>query len=83
MVKIFAPNKRYTGVSASVPFAAGVGETDDPYLINWFRAHGYTVEEQPGAVEEQPIETDDAAAPIAAAEAKRSSRRSAAKKDGE
>lgn len=47
MPKIIAPNAQYTGVSASVPFAGGVGETDDPRLIGWFRAHGYTVEEKP------------------------------------
>ena len=26
-------------------FCNGVGETGDPYLIKWFRDHGYTVEE--------------------------------------
>ncbi|WP_052447236.1 hypothetical protein [Clostridium polynesiense] len=44
MVKIFAPNKEYTGVSASVDFLNGVGETDNPALLNWFREHGYEVE---------------------------------------
>lgn len=44
-MKIYSPNKDYTGISASVPFCAGVGETDDPYLIDWFKHHGYTVEE--------------------------------------
>jgi hypothetical protein len=47
MAKIHAPNKQYTGVSASVAFAQGVGETTDPYLIEWFRSHGYEVEEDP------------------------------------
>ncbi|NYV67271.1 hypothetical protein HYI36_18530 [Bacillus sp. Gen3] len=45
MPKIFAPNKQYTGVSASVTFANGVGETDSPHLIKWFEDHGYEVEE--------------------------------------
>ena len=45
MAKILSSNKQYTGVSASVAFANGVGETDDPHLIGWFRARGYKVEE--------------------------------------
>lgn len=45
-MKIYSPNKDYTGVSASVAFCKGVGETDDPRLIQWFRDHGYTVEEK-------------------------------------
>ena len=42
-MKIYSPNKDYTGVSASVSFCKGVGETVDPRLIQWFRDHGYTV----------------------------------------
>lgn len=45
MAKIYAQNKAYTGVSASVPFVNGVGETDDPHLLDWFRDHGYEVED--------------------------------------
>lgn len=37
-MKICSPNKEYTGVSASVPFCNGMGETDDPYLIEWFKS---------------------------------------------
>lgn len=44
-MKVYSPNREYTGVSASVLFCKGVGETEDPYLIKWFRDHGYTVEE--------------------------------------
>lgn len=44
-MKIYSPNKEYTGISASVSFCSGVGETDDPHLIAWFRAHGYQVGE--------------------------------------
>ncbi|MGG1878143.1 Rho termination factor N-terminal domain-containing protein [Paenibacillus cisolokensis] len=51
MAKIFAPNKQYNGMSASVPLVNGQGETDDPQLIVWFRKHGYEVEE---------VETDHA-----------------------
>lgn len=46
-MKIYSKNKNYTGVSASVSFCNGRGETDDPYLIEWFRSHGYRVEEEP------------------------------------
>ena len=45
MAKIHAPNRVYTGLSAGVSFVNGEGITEDPYLIKWFRAHGYTVEE--------------------------------------
>lgn len=44
-MKVYSPNKDYTGISASVPFAGGVGETEDPHLIKWFKDHGYKVEE--------------------------------------
>lgn len=44
-MKIFSPVKTYTGMSASVSFCNGVGETDDPHLIKWFKEHGYEVEE--------------------------------------
>ena len=46
MAKIICPNKQYTGVSASVSFANGIGETDKPHLINWFKENGYTVEDK-------------------------------------
>lgn len=67
-MKICSPNKEYTGVSASVPFCNGMGETDDPYLIEWFKKHGYKVEEDSTeelgikkpvdeeSVDEEPIE---------------------------
>ena len=46
-MKVYAPNEQYTGMSASVSFCNGVGETNDPHLLNWFRSHGYEVEELP------------------------------------
>ena len=46
--KITAPNSQYNGVSASVVFVSGVGETDSDHLAGWFEAHGYTVEDQEG-----------------------------------
>ncbi|WP_019636129.1 hypothetical protein [Paenibacillus fonticola] len=44
MARVIAPNNQYTGLSASVMFINGVGETDDPHLLSWFEAKGYTVE---------------------------------------
>jgi len=58
-MKVYAPNKQYTGVSASVSFCNGVGETDDPCLINWFRSHGYEVETQIRNQEEPPEENPE------------------------
>ena len=46
MAKVYAPNKQYNGISASVAFAKGVGETDNPALLEWFKNHGYTVAEE-------------------------------------
>lgn len=44
-MKIYAPVKDACGTWASVRFVDGVGETDDPSLIEWFRRNGYTLEE--------------------------------------
>lgn len=44
-VKIYAPNENYSGSSAGVTFVNGVGETDNLYLIEWFKDHGYKVDE--------------------------------------
>ena len=44
-MKIYAPVKDFNGVHASVRFVNGVGETNDPHLIEWFRSHGYGLEE--------------------------------------
>lgn len=64
MAKIVAPNKQYDGVSAGVKFDKGVGHTDKPYLIAWFKQHGYTVEKEDLEVKEpessdEPIESPD------------------------
>lgn len=45
-MKIYSPNKDFTGQRASVYFIKGVGETEDIELINWFKSHGYKVEDQ-------------------------------------
>lgn len=54
-MKIYSPNKEYTGVSASVPFCGGIGETDDPHLIEWFEAHGYRVGKSEKNVESESV----------------------------
>lgn len=43
-MKIYAPVKNATGVWCSIHFVNGVGETDKPHLIEWFKNHGYHVE---------------------------------------
>jgi hypothetical protein len=49
---IKSQNSEYSGVTAGVKFSAGKGETSDPWLLEWFREHGYLVETEPIAVEE-------------------------------
>ena len=46
MATIKSPVGNYGGVTASIQFKNGVGQTDDPHLLDWFREHGYTVEEE-------------------------------------
>lgn len=60
-MKVYSPNREYTGVSASVPFCNGTGETDDPHLIEWFKEHGYTVREP--KVEAEPIKEPETEEP--------------------
>lgn len=40
-----APEKTYNGTSASVSFRDGVGYTDSEHLAEWFKEHGYEVED--------------------------------------
>jgi len=60
MAKIYSPNKQYSGISASVAFAKGVGETENPTLLEWFRGHGYAVEEEekkePSSINEMDVD---------------------------
>lgn len=66
MAQIIAPNKDYTGESASVTFVKGVGETSDAYLIEWFKEHGYTViEDEAAEVPPEASETEAEAADAA------------------
>ena len=43
-MKIYAPVKDANGVWATVRFVNGVGETDNPALIEWFKRQGYRIE---------------------------------------
>jgi hypothetical protein len=57
-MKIYAPVKDATGIWASVRFVNGVGETNDPRLIEWFKTHGYGLEkcdEAPTNLFDNPI----------------------------
>ncbi len=44
-MKIYAPVKDFNGWRNNVRFVNGVGETDNPHLVQWFKTHGYRVEE--------------------------------------
>lgn len=46
MAKVYSPLKSYNGISASVTFVNGVGETDNENLLEWFEERGYTVERE-------------------------------------
>lgn len=69
-MKICSKEKDYTGVSASVPFCNGCGETDDPHLIDWFRTHGYEVGEPTEEPAEDPVEETAEEPPKKAAKSK-------------
>ena len=58
-MKIYAPNKQANGVYASVMFVDGVGETDNPRLIEWFKTHGYTLEKCEKVSENSPEKCDE------------------------
>ena len=56
-MKIYAPVKNATGVWCNVHFQNGVGECDNPHLIEWFLKHGYAVDkDEPKLVIEEPNE---------------------------
>lgn len=59
MAKIIAPNKSYTGVSASVAFCNGVGETEDKHLIGWFKEHKYQIIEDAKDPDQQEKTLDE------------------------
>lgn len=43
MAKVIAP-EQFTGRHVTLNFLNGVAECEDPALLDWFREHGYTVE---------------------------------------
>lgn len=43
-MKVTAPAVGFSGVVANVEFVDGVGETDDPNALSYFRRHGYEVD---------------------------------------
>jgi hypothetical protein len=52
-MKIYAPVKDANGVWATVRFVNGIGETDNPALVEWFRKHGYRVEKSDETTENE------------------------------
>ena len=46
MAKIYCNNKGFNGISASVSFVDGVGDSNIPHLISWFQENGYTIIEE-------------------------------------
>ncbi len=61
VVKIRSKVPGYNGESAGVQFRDGVGETGDPWLIQWFLDHGYTVEDPPvkaASAKAAPVEAE-------------------------
>lgn len=59
MAKITAPAKGFTGESFGVAFSNGVGETEDRWLIQRFKEHGYTVEDDKKSAPKQEADTDE------------------------
>lgn len=58
-MKVYAPVKDTNGVYASVRFVNGVGETDNPHLIEWFKNQGYELEKSIGQRVEQAATAHD------------------------
>lgn len=74
-MKIYAPVKSANGIYASVRFVDGVGETDNPKLISWFKSHGYQVENEQvvtsgyvSVIEDNPVETPTSITTVATTE---------------
>jgi hypothetical protein len=44
MAIIKAPNEQYNGITATIKFDNGIGQTEDKKLIKWFEEHGYSVQ---------------------------------------
>ena len=62
MAKVYTPLQGYNGISASVEFVNGVGETDNENLLEWFEEKGYTVErEKPKRAKKSKEATEEVA----------------------
>lgn len=57
MARVTAPNRGYSGISAGVQFKDGVGETDNPAALAYFRQAGYGIDGDP-PVPQAPPEAD-------------------------
>jgi len=53
-MKIYTPVKDATGTWCGVRFQNGVGETNNPRLIKWFKEHGYEMEGDEPTIEVKP-----------------------------
>lgn len=62
-MKIYAPVKTANGVWCTVRFTDGVGETENPALIKWFKEHGYRLEKCEDSVRIPPEKCDEAIEP--------------------
>lgn len=74
-MKIYAPVKDFDGWRNNVRFVRGVGETDDPQLIEWFLGRGYTVENNAtmisgyiSVVEDVPVDVPESTTTVASTE---------------
>jgi hypothetical protein len=63
-MKIYAPVKDFNGMRNNVRFVNGVGETDDPKLIAWFDARGYTVEMSDKRPQNSVEKSEDLSVPL-------------------
>ena len=51
-------NPNYNGVDFGIPFANGVAETEDTWLITMFKEKGYNVEEATTGEEPEEVEPE-------------------------
>lgn len=52
LAQVKTPVEGFSGVVAGVSFVDGVGESDSPSALNYFRRHGYAIEGDP---EPEPV----------------------------
>ncbi|MBU9714424.1 Rho termination factor N-terminal domain-containing protein [Evansella tamaricis] len=59
MTKVYSPNKNFNGVVANVTFVEGVGETNSPYSLDYFKRKGYTIKNNEKKDEENKGQSND------------------------